>query len=246
MSALVNTLVSLLKIGAVIAALGVAFVIAGYLGVQWALQAEEFQVPDVKGMELEAARQALASQGLIVEVDPERLVDNEVPEGFVARQNPLAGTAIKRQRGIRLTLSSGRAQRNLPMIVGDAVQRSQIALEQQGVDVEYVAHVYSNEFQRDRVIGQQLVRTGVPEGEPVPARLLVSLGPRPVAYVMPDLAYRDGETVRRLLERFGFRVQVRDAQRRVQGQPPGTIINQIPPQGFKVVQGDSVVLEVNR
>jgi serine/threonine-protein kinase len=245
MSTLVDALQALLKIAALLTALGVVFVMAGYLAVQWSLQAEEFEVPDVKGMDLAQATDVLAEHSLIVEVESQRLTDNEVPEGFVLRQNPLAGTAIKRQRGIRLTLSSGRPLRELPMIVGEAVQRSQIALEQQGVEVEYVARVYSDEFPRDRVIAQQLDRTGLPEGAPVPARLLVSLGSRPTAYIMPDLAYRDGDIVRRQLERLGFRVQVRDARTRVPGQPPGTVIYQQPPQGFKVVQGDSIVLEVN-
>lgn len=246
MSPLVSTLLSLLKIGAVIAALGVAFVVAGYVAVQWSLSAEEFEVPDVKGMELEAARELLAAQGLIVEVDSTRLTDDEVPEGAVLRQNPLAGTAIKRQRGIRLTLSSGKPRRDLPMIAGDAVQRAQIALEQSEVVVEYVARAHSSEFARDQVIAQQPSATDLPEGERVATRLLVSNGPLPRAYVMPDLVYRDGETMRRQLERLGFRVQVREAPSRLPGQPPGTILTHEPSPGFKVVQGDSIVLSVNR
>lgn len=246
MSSLASTLVSLLKIGAVIVALGIAFVVAGYASVQWSLSAEEFEVPDVKGMELEDARELLAAQGLIVEVEAARLTDDEVPEGDVLRQNPLAGTAIKRQRGIRLTLSSGKPRRDLPMIAGDAVQRAQIALEQNEVVVEYVARVNSSEFGRDQVIAQQPSATDLPEGQAVAARLLVSNGPRPLAYVMPDLVYRDGETMRRQLERLGFRVQVRQAQSRLPGQPPGTILTHQPSPGFKVVQGDLIVLNVNQ
>jgi serine/threonine-protein kinase len=245
MSSFLQAILSLLKVGALLAVLGVLFVVSGYLAVQWSLSAEEFEVPDVKGMELAAATDLLAAQGLIVEVDRSRLTDTEVPEGHVLRQNPLAGTAIKRQRGIRLTLSAGKPRRDLPMVVGDSLQRAQIALEQREVDVEYVARVHSREFARDRVIGQQPNSTAQPEGTEVPVRLLVSLGPRPTAYLMPDLYYRDGETVRRQLERLGFRVQLREAERRVSGQPPGTILMHRPSPGFKVVQGDLIVLDVN-
>jgi serine/threonine-protein kinase len=245
MSSFVSTILSLLKICAVVLVLGVAFVVAGYLGVQWSLSAEEFEVPDVKGMELDEARDLLAAQGLIVEVDPTRLTDNEVAEGRVLRQNPLAGTAIKRQRGIRLTLSMGKPQRDLPMVAGDALQRAQIALEQKDVDVEYVARVYSDEFPRDRVISQQPNSTELPEGARVPARLLVSDGPQPPAYVMPDLVYRNGEIVRQHLERLGFRVQVEQSDQRIPGQPPGTILSHRPSLGFKVVRGDRIVLTVN-
>jgi len=246
MSSFTTTIASLLKIAVVLGVLGVMFVLAGYLGVQWALSAEEFDVPDVKGMELAQASDLLAAQGLIVEVEPAPLTDNNVPAGHVLRQNPLAGTAIKRQRGIRLTLSSGRPQRNLPLTVGDALQRAQIALEQQDMVVEYIARVHSDEFAKDQVIGQQPNRTELPEGEVVPARLLVSDGPRPRAYVMPDLLYSDAEAVQRQLEQLGFRVRVREADQRVPGQPPGTILRHFPAIGSKVVQGDTIDLTVNR
>ena len=49
MTKVLPTIVSLLKIGLVIAFLGTLFVTSGYIGVQWALSAEEFDVPDVKG-----------------------------------------------------------------------------------------------------------------------------------------------------------------------------------------------------
>lgn len=245
MSSFVSTFVSLLKIGVVLAVLGFVFVVSGYLAVQWALSAEEFQVPDVKGMDLARANDLLAAQGLIVEVDSVQLPDQEVPAGHVLRQNPLAGTAIKRQRGIRLTLSRGVQRRHLPMIVGDALQRAQIALEQQEVVVEYVARVYSDEFAKDQVIGQQPNSTDLPEGTVVPARLLVSLGPEPRRYVMPDLVYRNADVLREQLESFGFRVQVRPAPSRVPGQPPGTIITHFPSPGFAVREGDTIVLQVN-
>lgn len=245
MSSFVSTFVSLLKIGAVLAVFGLVFVVSGYLGVQWALSAEEFKVPDVKGMELAQASDLLAVQGLIVEVDSVQLTDREVPAGHVLRQNPLAGTAIKRQRGIRLTVSRGVLTRVLPMIVGDALRRAQIALEQQEVDVEYVARVYSTEFAKDQVIGQQPNSTDLPEGTVTLARLLVSLGPEPRKYVMPDLVYRNADGLQEQLERLGFRVQVRQVQRRVPGQPPGTIIFHQPPLGFAVREGDTIVLHVN-
>jgi len=137
---------SILKLGLAVAVLGVLFVVGGYLGVQWALSAEEFDVPDVEGMGLAEATSLLAAQGLIVEVEEQALTDNVIPEGAVLRQNPLAGTAIKRRRGIRLTLSSGLPRRELPMVVGNALQRAQIALQQKNIDVEYVARVFSTEF----------------------------------------------------------------------------------------------------
>ena len=126
MSGFLSTLLSLLKIGLLLGFLGTLFVFSGYLGVQWALSAEEFDVPDVKGMELDEALDVLTRNGLIVDIDPDQLTDQVVPQGHVLMQNPLAGTAIKRQRSIRLTLSSGSPPRVVPMTVGNALQHAQI------------------------------------------------------------------------------------------------------------------------
>ena len=246
MSSLLSTLLALLKIGVVLALLLTMFITSGYLGVQWALSAEEFDVPDVRGMELIEATELLASQGLIVEVEAQKLTDDTIPEGHVLAQNPLAGTAIKRQRGIRLRVSSGLPRRQLPMTVGDALRRATIALEQNQVGVEYVARVFSNEFGKDRVIGQRPNSTELPPGAVVPARLLVSLGAAPRKYVMPDLTYRNADQLEPRLEEMGFRVQIREAENRVPGQPPRTIIRHEPSPGFAVREGDLIVLRVNR
>ncbi len=246
MSGFLSTLLSLLKIGLVLGALGALFVVSGYLGVQWALSAEEFDVPDVKGMELDEAVDVLTQNGLIVDIDPDRLTDQAVPRGHVLMQNPLAGTAIKRQRGIQLTLSSGPPRRAVPMTVGNALQHAQISLQQQNVGVEYVARVYSSEFARDQVIAQQPTTTDLPEGEVVDARLLVSLGPQPTKYVMPDLAYRSVGEIRMQLERLGFQVRVRNHGAVVRGLSAETIIRHVPSPGFPISMGEPITLYRNR
>ena len=162
------------------------------------------------------------------------------------RQNPLPGTAIKRRRGIRLTLSSGVPRRELPMVVGNALQRAQIALQQENLEVEYVARVYSTEFGRDRVIGQQLSSIEPLSEATAPVRLLVSLGPPPTKYVMPDLAYLDANQLGPQLERLGFNVQRLPSASRAPGRPPTTIISTDPSMGFPVEQGDVIKLYLNQ
>lgn len=240
------TILSLLKIGLVLAFLGALFVISGYIGVHWALSAEEFDVPDVKGMELNRAMDLLAQNLLIVDIDPEQLTDDNVPWGHVLMQNPLAGTAIKRQRGIRLTLSSGPPRRAVPMTVGNALQHAQISLQQQNVGVEYVARVYSSGFAKDQVIAQQPTTTDLPEGEVVDVRLLVSLGPRSTRYVMPDLAYQSSEEIQMQLESIGFQVRVRSHGAVIRGLSPDTIIRHVPSPGFPISVGEPITLYRNQ
>ena len=224
MSGFLSTLLSLLKIGLVLGVLGTLFVISGYIGVQWALNAEEFDVPDVEGMELDEAMGLLAQNGLLVDIDPDWLTDPDVPR----------------------TLSSGPPRRAVPMTVGNALRHAQISLQQQNVGVEYVARVYSSEFAKDQVIAQQPTTTDLLEGEVVAARLLVSLGPQPTKYVMPDLAYRSVGEIRMQLERLGFRVRVRNQGAVVRGLSAETIVRHVPSAGFPITMGEPIILYRNQ
>jgi len=183
---------------------------------------------------------------LIVDIDPEKLTDDNVPLGHVLMQNPLAGTAIKRQRGIRLTLSSGPPRRAVPMTVTMALQHAQISLQQQNVGIEYVARVYSSVFDKDKVIAQQPTTTDLPEGEVVNARLLVSLGSLPNKYVMPDLAYQNSEGIQLQLESLGFQVRVRNHGTVVRGLSSDTIIRHAPSPGFPISAGEPITLYRNQ
>ncbi len=245
MSRSISAILALVKIAAVIALAGVLFGIGGYVAVLTALSGEEIRVPDVVGMPSEDARSLLTVSGLVVELDDFEFSDEDIPRGHVLRQNPPAGTSIKRQRGITLTLSSGLAHVYVPDTAGDIFTRAQIALQQQDVEIDYIARVNSREYAEDRVIAQQPDISEVEPGSTIPARLLVSLGPPPTVYVMPELIGHPVDQVRTFLESHGFRLApVRE--RSDPGVPPGTVINQQPSPGFQVAAGDVITLVVSQ
>lgn len=62
-------------------------------------------VPDVEGKPVEVAQQMLEDENLKVSVD--EVASNEVPVGEVIAQTPTAGTEVKEQRIIHLTVSKG-------------------------------------------------------------------------------------------------------------------------------------------
>jgi beta-lactam-binding protein with PASTA domain len=68
--------------------------------------------------------------------------------------------------------------------------------------------------------------------------LLVSTGPGPEEFVMPDLTGREISGVRRQLEGLGFRVFVPPAAPSV-----GPIVSQSPPAGSRVTIDVQVVLQ---
>ena len=69
--------------------------------------------------------------------------------------------------------------------------------------------------------------------------LLVSLGPRPQSYLLPDLIGKDVQDVARGLREEGFLVEVREGGPK---QRPGLVSAQEPASGHRVSPRDSVVL----
>ncbi len=69
--------------------------------------------------------------------------------------------------------------------------------------------------------------------------LLVSLGPRPQSYLLPDLTGKSVEDVQRSLHEEGFQVLIREGGPK---QKMGMISAQEPSPGHRVSPRDSIVL----
>lgn len=221
-----------------------AFVAGGWLVTRVAVSGPADRVPDVVGLDTEAAAAALAAAGMTLEPQEDRLQVDAIPADHVARQTPAAGTPVKRVRGVRVMLSTGPLERSLPNLVNDSRQRALIALEQEGIAVDYVASAPSYEVARDTIIAQSPEPGGGDESRPL--RLLASLGPPPTYYVMPNLVSLPVARVRGGLERLGFRVSEGPNRRVYANVPPGTIVSQRPQPGFRIADGGQIVLQVSR
>lgn len=93
-------------------------------------------VPDVTGMSVDEARQALSDAGLELNPNIEESNDDNVPAGQVISQNPSGGSQISKGSEVRLTVSLGQEQVRVPDVTG--LNRSQAVsmLESMDFDVE--------------------------------------------------------------------------------------------------------------
>ncbi len=218
-----------------------AFVVGGWLVTRIAVSGPADRVPDIVGMDAQAAEAALAEAGMTLETQEDRLQVDTIPADHVARQTPAAGTPVKRVRGVRVMLSTGPLERSLPDLVNDSRQR---AREQEGIAVDYVASAPSYDVARDTIIAQSPEPGAGDEARPL--RLLASLGPPPTYYVMPNLVSLPVTRVRGGLESLGFRVSEGPNRRVYANVPPGTIVSQRPQPGFRIADGGQIVLQVSR
>ncbi|WUT01182.1 Stk1 family PASTA domain-containing Ser/Thr kinase [Streptomyces sp. NBC_00708] len=95
-------------------------------------------VPDVTGLSVDDATDALADEGLKAEVVPGRVHSPE-EKGDIARQSPAEGTEAAEGDTVKLTVSEGPRMVDVPDVVGMNADDAQAELEGAGfkVDVEH-------------------------------------------------------------------------------------------------------------
>ena len=223
-----------------IALLGGFLVINLVLMHSFTRQGAEVPVPEVTGLSEREAERVLASEDLRLSKISEQW-SPDVPRGFIAAQDPPAGGQVKRGRRISVVVSLGAQGTSVPVLDGMSERQAGIQLESSGLRRGKVARVYTDEIGKDLVIATDPPGETVVEQETV-VDLLVSLGPPPRGFVLPDLTGRDGSGTARGLRDEGFSVLVRAGAAR---GPSDAVTGQDPPPGHRVAPRDSIVLYVN-
>ena len=200
----------------------------------------DVQVPDVVGRSLASAREVIAEHGLAVGSVNEHW-SRVYPEGFVTAQTPAPQTAVKRGRELELTVSIGSEGQAVPDLTSVGYREAQVAIARAGLRVGQLVYTHSDRVAKDAVMASDPeVNTQVEPGARID--LLVSLGPPPPTFVLPNLYGHRVDDVRAFLSRAGIRLVER--QRAASDAEPGTVIEQSPPAGYRIRNGELVEVAV--
>lgn len=217
------------------------FFVFAAIAMRVAVRALEVRVPTLVGKSVEQARAEATDLGLVVRVDETRRPDPKIPAGHVLGQDPSPGSTARRQRSLRLWVSSGPRVVVAPNLIGESERAAQIRLTQDGVTAATVSEIRDRDYPPDVVIAQD----PPPQTTTSEVRLLVNRGEDRASYVMPDLIGVNGARAADLLRGKGFRVSI-VSQQSSPGIPPGVVIRQLPAGGYQVHPGDSISLEVSQ
>ncbi len=217
--------------------------LGGYLAVNLILmpsltrQGAEVRVPEVIGFSEREAERLLAAEDLKLSKISEQW-SPDVPRGFITAQDPTAGGIVKRGRRISVIVSLGAQGTSVPILDGVTARQAEILLEGAGLKMGRTASAYSEQVSKDLIIASDPPGETVVEQE-TSVDLLVSLGPLPRAFVLPDLTGRDAVSAARSLRDVGFYVSLREGGSR---QKNGLVSGQDPASGHRVAPRDSLVL----
>jgi beta-lactam-binding protein with PASTA domain len=222
-------------------ALLLTYVLFAAASMRIALKTREVVVPTLAGKPLNEATIMLADAGLKLKVEEVRRTDAKIPAGQIIAQDPQAGGRTRRERSVKVWVSSGPRSTVVPALLGESERTAQMRLQQEGVELSGTAEIKSGEYQADAIVAQ------TPPAKSIAARvaLLVNRGERGATYVMPDLIGVNGDRAADLLRVRAFRVAV-VGDHPYPGVPAGVVLRQSPQAGFQIAPGEPISLEVSR
>jgi serine/threonine-protein kinase len=126
-------------------------------------------------------------------------------------------------------------------MTGIGYRDAQVGIARAGLRIGRLVHTYSETVPKDGVVS-----TDPEPGSRVEPGgridLLVSLGPQVTTFLLPDLRGRPIGEVREFFGRAGIRVVERP--REAFGAPPGQVLEQTPPAGSRIRNGEMVEVAV--
>lgn len=207
-------------------------------------QGDLVAAPDLVGRSLTEATRLAGEAGLSVRVVSER-PDAVHPVAHVISQSPSAGVDIKKRRTMGLILSSGLDTKVVPALVGLSARQAGLEAEEAGFPVSEYVEVHSDEVEKGRVMATHPESgTTLPAGTGI--RVLVSRGPRPLEFVMPNLVGKTPDEARRIAEALGLVVRSIKHESGRSRLLRDVVTVQEPAPGSRVMEGEGVALRVGK
>jgi beta-lactam-binding protein with PASTA domain len=203
-----------------------------------AIHGREVNMPNLVGKNVAEANGLLRTRGLVLRVADR--IYSELPINVVVRQSPPPGMLMKVSQQAHVVLSLGQRQLRIPLLEGNSLRASRIELLRAGLQVGEVSGITMPDEPADTV----MLQTPRPGGGAATPRVdvLVSAGPRDVAYVMPHLVGLNEIDAQHRLDVAGLRRKVNYVS--APQWPHGAVIDQTPLSGQRIPGSVTIDLTV--
>jgi beta-lactam-binding protein with PASTA domain len=203
-----------------------------------AIHGREVNMPNLVGKNVGEANNLLRSRGLVLRVADR--IYSELPINVVVRQSPPPGMLMKVSQQAHVVLSLGQRQLQIPLLEGNSLRASRIELLRAGLQIGEVSGITTSDEPADTVV-LQTPRPGAGAATPR-VDVLVSDGPREVAYVMPHLVGMSDNDAQHRLDVAGLRRKVNYVA--APQWPHGAVIDQTPLAGRRITSSVTIELTV--
>src|SRR5215472_15923443 len=163
----------------------VAF-LSARIAIRFTIQGREVAMPDVVGKKAVEAQQTMQGRGLNFRIEDR--IYNPMPSEEVVRQSPPAGTKVKVGQYAHVVLSLGPQKATISLLQDRSLRAARIELLRSGMQIGEISSLYLPGTANDETVLRQDPAPGKTDITSPHVNLLVSRGPRPDAYIMPELA----------------------------------------------------------
>jgi beta-lactam-binding protein with PASTA domain len=206
------------------------------------------------------AERAGAASGLQVVVE-RQFYSADIPEGRIMTQMPPPETKVRRGWSVRAAQSLGPQRVAIPNVMGGSERVAELNIRRRGLSLGSIAHLHLPGAPLDQVMSQSPPANASGVSAPK-ISLLVSDGPEPPVYVMPNLTGQPLGSAMLALQDAGIKVgkiSVLPASSPSPGEPQtapvvpsavpepsaaSMIVTQAPAPGQKIAAGSAVNFEV--
>jgi len=175
---------SLGQVALVVFLLAATAFLSAITAMRFAIQGREVEVPNVLGTKAGDAEAVLAGRQLGMRIADR--IYSDLPVDYVVRQSPPAGMRVKIQQRVHVVLSLGLHRVAIPALLGKSLRAARIELLRSALQVGELSNTYLGDYRTDSVV-QQNPPSGATDAVRPRVDLLISLGARQPAYLMPDL-----------------------------------------------------------
>ena len=165
---------------------------------------KEIYIPDVRGMYKNNAIKKLQSLDLKVKIENIPYTkDNEV--GKVLKMSPPSPLKIKTGRMIELSIPSERKNIVVPNLINQSLRNTIITIKNSSLEIDTIMYEHFNEYDKD-VITFHSPKSGqiVESGSKI--TLMVSKGPPPDLFIVPDLINLSLNRAEKMIIKSGLRI----------------------------------------
>ncbi|MFN3411053.1 MAG: PASTA domain-containing protein [Exilispira sp.] len=213
----------------------------------WVQSYDTVKVPDFKQMKFLDAIEQIQDLKLIPYIDTRY---SNLPYGTIISQYPLAGHVIKQNRKVRLIISKGLENSYLDDFTGWTMYALEKKIHElsnilkREIKIEIISEEYSDLFDKGTIISQ-LPQAGTDLDQLFKIQIVISKGPIPESFVLPDFVGNNIEDVQKIIESMGLilNIQYREVQNL---DKVGIVLEQIPKANEKINKGSVITLIVGQ
>src|SRR3954467_10262199 len=135
-------------------ALLLTYVLFAAAAMRVALRTREVVVPALTGKSINDATAVLGEAGLNLKIEEGRRADPKVPAGQILAQEPQPGVSTRRERSVKVWVSSGPRSMIVPALLGESERTARLRVQQSGLELAGVSEIRSGDYPADAIVAQ--------------------------------------------------------------------------------------------